>query len=143
VEPILHLSIPVRDLDAARAFYVDALGCEAGQHIGTHAIDVWFFGLQLTLQERPAEVAPDDAPGVRHFGVTLDRAALDALLARLGDHEVRWISPVETDTSGRLRGKTSAKLADPSGNVIELKSYDDPRDALGISAPSGAREPSR
>jgi hypothetical protein len=36
---------------------------------------------------------------------------------------------VSTDTTGTLRGKTSAKIADPSGNVIELKSYDEPEKA--------------
>jgi extradiol dioxygenase family protein len=140
MEPILHLSIPVRDLESARAFYVDALGCEPGQNIGESAVDVWFYGLQLTLQERPDEVPPDDAPGVRHFGVTLDRAALDALLARLDAYDVRWISRVER---GLVRDKIGAKIADPSGNVIELKSYDDPRTALGAPTHTGARESSR
>jgi extradiol dioxygenase family protein len=130
VEPILHLSIPVTDLDSARAFYVDTLGCSPG-YKGADGMDVWFFGLQLTLQLRPDEVLGVDRQGTRHFGVTLDRAALDALLTRLQNLPVRWVSPVSTDTVGVLRGKTSAKVADPSGNVIEFKAYDDPYSALG------------
>ena len=128
--PILHLSLPVTDLESSREFYVDVLGCAAGQ-VGDFGMDVWFYGLQLTLQVHPDQVLPDDRQGVRHFGVTLERTALDALLARLQEQPVRWISPVTTDTDGTLRGKTSAKLADPSGNVIELKTYDDPDAALG------------
>ena len=128
MEPILHLSIPVHDLDAARSFYVDALGCTPGQDIGASAMDVWFYGLQLTLQVRPDEVLTAEQQGVRHFGVTIDRAALDALVARLEAHDVQWIDRV----ADGVRGKVGAKLADPSGNVIELKSYDDPRTALGI-----------
>ena len=31
MEPILHLSLPVGDLDAARVFYVDTLGCRVGR----------------------------------------------------------------------------------------------------------------
>jgi extradiol dioxygenase family protein len=131
VDPILHLSLPVTDLESSRAFYIDALGCTPGQLIPDVGMDVWFYGLQLTLQVHPDEVLPDDRQGVRHFGVTLERPTLDALLARLQDRPVRWISPVTTDTDGALRGKTSAKLADPSGNVIELKTYDDPDAALG------------
>jgi hypothetical protein len=142
VDPILHLSIPVADLAAAREFYVDALGCTPGQAVGG-GMDVWFYGLQLTLQVRPDEVVSDVRQGVRHFGVTIDRAALDALVARLDGHDVRWLRPVETDATGALRGKTSAKLADPSGNVIELKSYDDARAALGVPTGSGGRESSR
>ena len=130
MDPILHLSLPVTDLDASRAFYVDTLGCTQGQ-VGDFGMDVWFYGLQLTLQLHPEQVLPADRQGVRHFGVTLQRAELDALLARLHELPVRWVSPVTTDTEGVLRGKTSAKLVDPSGNVIELKAYDDPDAALG------------
>ena len=130
MDPILHLSIPVDDLDAAREFYVDRLGCTPGQ-AGDFGMDVWFYGLQLTLQLHPDQVLPEERQGCRHFGVTLDRPALDRLLVRLESQPIRWISPVSTDTEGTLRGKTSAKVADPSGNVIELKSYDDPKAALG------------
>ena len=31
MEPLFHLSIPVDDLDRAKAFYVDMLGCELGR----------------------------------------------------------------------------------------------------------------
>ena len=130
MEPILHLSIPVGDLDLARAFYVDMLGCTPGQSAGG-GMDVWFYGLQLTLQVRPDELLSDQQQGVRHFGVTLERAALEELLARLEQMPIRWITPVVTDTEGTLRGKTGAKVADPSGNVIEFKTYDDPVRALG------------
>jgi extradiol dioxygenase family protein len=130
VDPILHLSLPIADLDAARAFYVDALGCSPGQLVDG-GMDVWFYGLQLTLQQPPDQVLPDDQQGARHFGVTLDRAVLDELMARLEGLPVRWINRVSTDTVGTFRGKTSARLADPSGNIIELKSYDDAGAALG------------
>jgi extradiol dioxygenase family protein len=131
VDPILHLSLPVTDLESSRSFYVDRLGCTAGQEL-PGAIDVWFFGLQLTLQERPDQVLSSEQQGVRHFGVTLEPSVLARLVTRLQSESVQWISPLSTDTRGTLRGKTSAKLADPSGNVIELKAYDDPERALGM-----------
>jgi extradiol dioxygenase family protein len=131
VRPILHLSLPVKDLDAARSFYVDVLGCAAGQ-CGADGMDIWFFGLQLTLQLRPDEVLPDEEQGTRHFGVALDRAAFDELLARLQTLPLHWVTPITTDTDGVLRGKTGAKVADPSGNIIEFKTYDDPTLALGV-----------
>ena len=132
VDPILHLSLPVRDLASARAFYVDILGCTPGHH-DHGGIDVWFFGLQLTLQVRPDEVLPPEKQGVRHFGVTLDHATLDELLTRLDALPVHWINIASTDTVGTFRSKTSAKVADPSGNVIELKTYDDPEVSLGLA----------
>ena len=62
MQPILHLSIPVRDIEEAREFYVHTLGCQAA-HARAGFTDVWFFGMQVTLQDRPDEVAPLDAAG--------------------------------------------------------------------------------
>ena len=47
--PILHLSLPVRDLEESRAFYVDALGCSLGR-VRDDFIDVWFYGMQVSLR---------------------------------------------------------------------------------------------
>ena len=127
--PILHLSLPVRDLAEARAFYVDVLGCAPGRERDGWA-DVWFHGMQLTLQERPGQVLPDDQRGVRHFGVTLPREELEALVSRLDATGVQWLDPLSTDHPGTPREQTKAKLLDPSGNAIELKSYADPSVAL-------------
>ena len=52
VDATLHLSLPVDDLAAARRFYEDGLGCRVGR-VRDEWIDVWFFGLQLTLQTAP------------------------------------------------------------------------------------------
>jgi extradiol dioxygenase family protein len=137
VDPILHLSLPVADLDRARAFYVDLLGCTPGR-VRDGWLDVWFYGLQLTLQEAPDEVRPPDAQGVRHFGVTLGADDLDALLTRLdgagnGDGDgtgVDWVDRVHTDFPGTPRQQTKAKIRDADANVIELKSYADPEAAF-------------
>lgn len=127
--PVLHLSLPVRDVDEARAFYVDVLGCEGGR-VRDGWVDVWFFGMQLTLQERPDQVVPLDEAGVRHFGVMLPSGDLTALLERVGFGDVTWLSEPSTQYAGTPREQTKAKLADPSGNVIELKTYPDPAAAL-------------
>jgi hypothetical protein len=130
-DPVLHLSIPVRDLAEARAFYEGALGCEVGR-VRSDWLDVWFFGLQLTLQERPDQVVGSEAQGVRHFGVALgDAAAFEALVERLDRHGATWLSAPAVHTAAELSGKVGGKVADPSGNVIELKYYDDPAELRG------------
>jgi len=125
VPPILHLSLPVRDLASTKSFYVDVLGCGLGRE-RDRFIDVWFYGLQLTLHERPGQLLAAEANGVRHFGVTLEPDELRALLERLGNHPIEWLDEVSTDYAGTPREQTKAKLLDPSGNVIELKTYVDP-----------------
>ena len=126
MDATLHLSLPVDDLAAARRFYEDRFGCRVGR-VRDQWIDVWFFGLQLTLQTRPDEVRPLDDQGCRHFGVVLDDAdTFWALVARLRDHGVAWISEPHEHAATELSGKVGGKLADPAGNVIEVKYYADP-----------------
>jgi extradiol dioxygenase family protein len=129
--PILHLSIPVRDLDEARAFYADGLGCSVGR-VRDDWLDVWFFGLQLTLQLRPDEVRPTAEQGVRHFGVVLPGADdVRDVVARLERrHDVEWLARPTAHDAPELSGKVGCKVADPSGNVIELKHYPDPSELL-------------
>ena len=124
--PVIHLSVPVHDLEAARRFYVDALGCDPGR-MRDDWMDVWFFGLQLTLQLRPGEVRPPAEQGVLHFGVALsDSATYVALVDRLGRAGIEWLSPPRPHDAPSLSGKVGGKLADPSGNVVEIKYYADP-----------------
>ena len=139
--PVLHLSLPVRDLEEARQFYVGTLGCEAGRRREAH-LDVWFYGMQITLHLRPEEDAAGPEGSVRHFGVTLGRHEFDELTARLDGAGVHWVAPVSTDDEGLATEQTKGKVADPSGNVIELKTYVDLVSALEISPHSypGAAE---
>ena len=135
MEPILHLSIPVRDLPESIDFYGATLGCALGRVRDTFA-DVWFFGMQVTLHERPDQVLADqvltaESCGVRHFGVTLSADAMDALLARVVARGVVFASELTTDYPGTDKEQTKATILDPSGNVIEVKTYVDPAAALG------------
>jgi extradiol dioxygenase family protein len=65
--------------------------------------------------------------------VTLGREDFDALAARLAARGAPWVSPVSTDDEGLATEQTKAKIADPSGNVIEIKTYADVASALEIS----------
>jgi uncharacterized protein len=124
-EPILHLSLPVDNLDNARRFYLDVLGCRMGRERNDW-FDVWFFGMQLTLQLRPAEVKPCEEQGVRHFGVVLrSRTDFDALVSRVDVAGIAWMSTPELHSDLSLSGKLGGRLSDPSGNVIEIKYYED------------------
>jgi extradiol dioxygenase family protein len=127
--PILHLSLPVRDLAEARAFYADTLGCEIGRQRDGW-FDAWFHGMQLTLHLEPGQVLPVDRASVRHFGVTLSADELAALVTRLEARPVQWLKRPTTDDAGTERAQTKAMIADPSGNAIELKSYADPSAAF-------------
>ena len=128
--PILHLSVPVPDLADARRFYEDVLGCRIGR-VRDDWLDVWFFGLQLTLQERPDEVVPSEDQGVRHFGVAVgDRAEFERVVDGVRRAGWPWLEAPAAHEAAELSGKVGGKLADPGGNVIELKYYEDPGRSL-------------
>lgn len=132
MRPILHLSLPVRDVEEARDFYVRALGCQPARQRDDF-VDVWFFGLQLTLHDRPDEATGLVPGSSRHFGVTLSRDEFDQLVEHLEGSGVQWVAPVATDDAGLRTEQTKAKIVDPSGNVIEVKTYRDVQAALEIS----------
>jgi hypothetical protein len=128
MRPIFHLSLPVRDLDEAVCFYRDELGAQIGRQRAEFA-DALVFGAQLTLQNDRASVT-DPMPRTRHFGATLPWAEWETVTARLSESamvvEARTISyagePIE-------QGKMM--IADPSGNLIEIKAYRQPEEVLG------------
>jgi extradiol dioxygenase family protein len=128
--PVLHLSLPVDDLHAARDFYECTLGCRIGRE-REDWFDAWFYGLQLTLQLRPQEVVDVSKQGVRHFGVVLPSLSdFDELVHRVAASGHAWISKPEIHSDAELNGKLGGKLADPSGNIIEIKFYADSADYL-------------
>ena len=128
--PVLHLSLPVDDLRAAKDFYERTLGCRIGRD-QEDWFDAWFYGLQLTLQLRPMEVMDVSQQGVRHFGVVLPSLTeFDELVHRVAASGHPWISKPEKHVDAELNGKLGGKLADPSGNVIEIKFYADDADYL-------------
>lgn len=122
--PIFHLSFPVNDLDEAIAFY-SSLGGIAGRCERAWA-DVALFGAQLTLQHAPEDVLRP-MPRSRHFGATLPWQEWEELVARLSE----FVEGPRIDYSGTPREQAKAMIADPSGNLIELKAYREPAVVLG------------
>ena len=129
VAPIFHLSFPVRDLDEAIAFY-SALGGVVGRREMGWA-DVALFGAQLTLQQVPGEVL-QPMPRSRHFGATLPWPDWEQLVAQLDG----FVEGPRIDYAGTDREQAKAMIADPSGNLIELKAY---RQAAAVLGPLAGR----
>ena len=130
--PPFHLAFPVHDLSAARAFYVDVMGCRVGRS-DARWIDFDFYGHQLTAHLAPDEARPaatnpvdgDDVP-VRHFGAVLDWDDWHATAARLRDAGVSFLIEPHIRFAGEVGEQATLFLRDPSGNAIELKSFRDP-----------------
>jgi extradiol dioxygenase family protein len=128
VRPVFHLSIPVRDLDEAVAFYREILGADIGRHTEGFA-DAHLFGAQVTLQNDPASVSTP-MPRTRHFGATLPWEEWEEAAARLAQGQP-VVEPPTVSDRGRSTEQAKMMIADPSGNLIEIKAYRRPGEILG------------
>jgi extradiol dioxygenase family protein len=126
-----HLALPVDDLDAARAFYCDTLGCETGR-TASRWIDLDFFGHQVTLHlvddhdggVDTNAVDGDNVPA-RHFGVVLGTDAWQALADRLKDAGCSFLIEPKVRFEGEVGEQATMFLLDPAGNALEFKSFRD------------------
>jgi len=126
-----HLAFPVRDLEEARAFYLDTLGCTQGRETANH-IDFDMFGHHVVAHLVP--VAPRAAPSefdghevpVPHFGLNLERAAWQALADRLVRSRCRFREYPHARLVGQVGEHDTLFVYDPSGNALEFKSFRNP-----------------
>ncbi|MCU0753508.1 MAG: glyoxalase [Xanthomonadales bacterium] len=120
--PIFHLSFPVLDLDAAKAFYCDVLGATVGRDNANWA-DIILFGHQITLHHRPSEVLSPAQRGVRHFGAILAWQDWVTLGEKLRHEGCAFLRPPIISNPGTAQENGKMLLCDPSDNIIELKAY--------------------
>jgi extradiol dioxygenase family protein len=131
MRPIFHLSFPVRDLEEAISFYTRRLGAEIGRQ-NDFCADALLFGAQVTLQNDPSTVS-NPMPRTRHFGATLPWDEWESLTARLLGVSV-VVEPPTISYEGQPIEQGKMMIADPSGNLIEIKAYRHPDQVLGSLA---------
>lgn len=126
----------MRDLEETRRWYTKTFGCAIGRESPGEWIDFDFFGHQVSAHRSPAAVEAaaktnvvdaDDVP-VRHFGVVLPWERWHALAARLQEERVAFLIAPKVRFQGKVGEQATMFLVDPSGNAIELKSFQDPAD---------------
>ncbi len=127
--PRFHLAFPVHDLDAARRFYGEVLGCDEGRS-DAHWVDFDLYGHQIVahLSDRTGErvvnpVDGDDVP-VPHFGLLLEPAAWRTLSERLRDAGVEFVIEPHTRFVGEPGEQSTMFVLDPSGNALEFKAFE-------------------
>jgi uncharacterized protein len=133
MKPIVHLSFPVNDLAEATAFYSEILGATVGRRTDSFA-DIFLFGAQVTLQNDKQNV-PRPMPRSRHFGATLDWSDWEKAAQQLADSAF-IVEPPRVSFGGEPIEQIKLMIADPSGNLIELKAYRHPENILGSLARS-------
>ena len=129
-----HLAVPVHDLEAAREFYGDLLGCPEGRSADTW-VDFDLFGHQfvahLVSTRAPRDVITNTVDGdgvpVPHFGVLLSPAGWRDLADRLRAADTAFVIEPRTRFAGEVGEQSTMFLLDPSGNALEFKAFADDR----------------
>ena len=128
-----HIAFPVDDLDAARRFYGDVLGCPEGRSAEGEWIDFDLFGHQIVAHFVPRAAARaagsnpvdgHDVP-VPHFGVVLDLGRWKALADRLKAAGVRFEIEPYVRFEGEVGEQATMFFLDPAGNALEFKAFAD------------------
>jgi extradiol dioxygenase family protein len=124
-----HLAFPVHDLDAARAFYGELLGCPEGRS-SPEWIDFNFYGHQIVAHLAPeacggAALNAVDGHGVpvRHFGIVLPLADWEAMAERLKSLGTKFVIEPYIRFKGEPGEQATMFFLDPSGNAIEFKAF--------------------
>ena len=126
-----HLAIPVHDLEIAREFYGDILGCSTGRE-SENWIDFNFFGHQLVthldknmnISDSTNTVDGNRVP-VPHFGIILKKKDWDTLAKKLTAANVDFIVEPRTRFKDNTGEQSTMFIKDPSGNALEFKSFQD------------------
>lgn len=125
-----HLAFPVHDLGAARAFYVDVLGCGEGRS-SERWIDFDLFGHQIVahLSEDAGDASSNPVDGhdvpVPHFGVVLTPDQWRDLAARVEGAGIAFGIAPHTRFAGQPGEQSTMFFRDPSGNALEFKAFGD------------------
>ncbi|MBT8155017.1 VOC family protein [Epibacterium ulvae] len=133
---IFHLAYHVDDLDAARHFYGEVLGCSEGRSTDSW-VDFNFFDHQISLHLGPVfatantgRVGAHMVP-MPHLGVILSQDAWHALADRLQAKGVTFALEPTTRFTGEPGEQSTMFFHDPAGNPIEIKGF---RDMTGVFA---------
>ena len=127
--PRFHIAFPVHNLESAREFYVNILGCESGRESDSW-IDFNLYGHQIVAHLSPDDCSPvstnsvdkDDIP-CRHFGVILEWGQWEVLQNRIKKLEHRFLVEPKIRFKSKPGEQGTFFVNDPSGNALEFKSF--------------------
>ena len=130
----LHLAIPAGDLEVAKTFYCDVLGCKTGNSEEGRWVDIDFWGNELTLHqsvERLPTVRHDvdmGAVAVPHFGIHLSEDEFNNLKKRIEDAGLEYLDKPYRRFIGDEFEQETFFIEDTNGNVLEMKTMVNPED---------------
>ncbi|PWK35526.1 VOC family protein [Cupriavidus plantarum] len=127
-QSVFHFAFNITNLDEARRFYGDVLGCKEGRSTDTW-VDFDFFGHQISLHlGKPFETARTGRVGnamvpMPHFGIILLLPDWRALADRLTAANTDFVLAPQVRFEGEPGEQWTMFFTDPFGNPIEVKGF--------------------
>ena len=133
---VFHLAYTVGDLDSARRFYGELLGCQEGRSTDTW-VDFNFFGNQLSLhvgelvkRSKTTSKVDNISVPMPHFGCVLDWNSFHDLADKLQSADIKFIVEPNVRFKDLPGEQATMFFEDYSGNAIELKAYRKPSEVF-------------
>ena len=129
---VFHLAYTVSDLDSARRFYGELLGCQEGRSTDTW-VDFNFFGNQLSLhvgelvkRSKTTSKVDNISVPMPHFGCVLDWNSFHDLADKLQSADIKFIVEPNVRFKDLPGEQATMFFEDYSGNAVEFKAYRNP-----------------
>ena len=127
---LFHFSFNVTDLNVARHFYGQLLGCAEGRSADTW-VDFDFFGHQISLHlGEPLKTqntgrVDDKLVPMPHFGLVLTLPEWQAMADRLKAAGTAFVLEPHVRFAGQPGEQSTMFFLDPFGNPLEIKGFAD------------------
>jgi extradiol dioxygenase family protein len=136
---LFHFSFAVDNLDRARNFYGELLGCPEGRKLPGRA-DFNFFGHHIVAHHSADDIVGDKGSKLkegggtpmRHFGVVLPLDQFDQAEKRLAAANADFIVRPQVRQPGTIREQKLMTVRDGCGNAVEFKGLQNPTDVYAV-----------
>lgn len=130
--PPFHVAVPVHDVQLARAFYRDVLGCPEGRS-DEKWVDFDLYGHQWVIHYKAKaedeELHTNEVDGhnvpVPHYGVVLEWDQWEELSAKLKARGTKFVIEPYIRFKGEPGEQATMFFLDPCGNALEFKAFKD------------------
>ncbi len=124
-----HLAFPVLNINETIQWYTNILGCKIGRQ-DKRWVDFNFYGHQISahlvdqeIKFKNINIVDGENIPCRHFGIILSQAEWNKLSKELILKKINFIIKPNTRFKGKKGEQSTFFIKDPSGNVLEFKSF--------------------
>lgn len=122
-QAMFHLAIPINNVEVAKTFYFQGLGCEVGRE-NSQAVIFNFYGHQLVCHVTQDGLTPQKGIYPRHFGLIFPTESdWEDILARATQQELTFYQQPKLRFPGEFTEHRTFFLEDPFYNFLEFKFY--------------------